>query len=66
MDAILASGKFTAAEIRCLNYCRLYLKAHTISDLSDVSGQYLDPTKVTGHMSDETSSKTHEVQINQD
>ena len=65
MDSILASGKFTAAEVRRLNYCRLHLKAHTVSDLVEVSGVSLDPYKLEGHIS-RKSSLSKGVQISQD
>ena len=38
MDQILESNKFTAAQIRRLNYCRLFLQAITLSDITDASG----------------------------
>ncbi|KAI2490363.1 hypothetical protein MHU86_24203 [Fragilaria crotonensis] len=58
MDAILDSKKFTDAEIRRLNYCRLYLNAVTLADITVVKGDYLDKTKTTGHPS-LVSSSTH-------
>ena len=48
MNRILDSKKFTDEEIRCLNYCRLYLQAVTISDLTGIDGKMLDPGKRTG------------------
>jgi hypothetical protein len=42
MDAVLQSGKFKDKEIRWINYCRLYLQAVTISDLTQANGIYLD------------------------
>ncbi|KAI2502879.1 hypothetical protein MHU86_11548 [Fragilaria crotonensis] len=64
MDAILESQLFSASEIRRLNYCRLYLHAQTISDLTDVSGYYLDRAKYEGRFS-HTSSTTHGMWIHQ-
>ena len=64
MDSIMSSGQFTPAEIRRLNYCRLYLQAQTISDLALISGSSLDPAKLMGHLS-ERSSIMHGIQINQ-
>ncbi len=49
MDIILESRRFTPREIRRLNYCRLYLKAITISDLATVNGDKLDLVKLQGH-----------------
>jgi hypothetical protein len=37
MDLILKSDQFTAAQIRRLNYCRLFLQAVTISDLTNAN-----------------------------
>ena len=48
MDAVQDSGGFTAAEIRRINYCRLYLQAETVSDLVTISGGRLDPSKLRG------------------
>ncbi len=45
MDVILSSQKFKPTEIRRLNYCRLYLKAVTVSDLTDIGGDRLDLAK---------------------
>lgn len=51
MDVILSSGKFTSVEICKLNYCRLYLKAVTLSDLTCINGQKLDHNKTSGNHS---------------
>ena len=63
MDCILDSKRFTAAEIRRLNYCRLYLQAQTLSDLVDLNGLYLYKTKLDGKPS-LLSSKSLGVKIN--
>ena len=65
MDVIIQSMKFTAAEIRRLNYCRLYLKAVTLSDLSSLSGEFMDPDKLKGQFS-LNSSRTHGPCIHQE
>ena len=39
MDMVLASGKFKPAQIRQTNYCRMYLQAVTISDISRANGK---------------------------
>ena len=49
MDHILESKMFTPRQIRKLNYCRLYLQAITISDLTTTTGNALDPSKLVGH-----------------
>jgi hypothetical protein len=41
MDHVLSSGFFKEAEIRCINYCRLYLQAVTVSDITDATGTRL-------------------------
>ena len=50
MDRIIASGKFSNAKIKQLNYCRMYLGALTISDLSTATGDYLDNAKLDGEL----------------
>ncbi len=65
MDAILESNKFTAAQIRRLNFCRLYLQAITISDLTDATGKALDPSKLAGNPTAQSSTTTW-LQVNQD
>ena len=51
MDAVQASGLFSDAEIRRINYCRLYLQAETVSDIFTESGKCLDPSKLKGEWS---------------
>jgi hypothetical protein len=65
MDIVLQSKKFTVAEIRRINYCRLFLQAVTLSDLATVDGQYVDASKLNGHPSLRSSSTTL-MHINQD
>lgn len=65
MDIILASGRFVPAEIRRLNYCRLYLQAVTISDLTNVQGDRLDIIKLHGEFS-LISSRTIQTFIHQE
>ena len=43
MDMIIHSARFTTLEMRKLNYCRLYLQAVTLADISKPNGQDLDP-----------------------
>ena len=42
MDMIIKSGRYTPLEIRKLNFCRLYLQAVTLADVSKPNGQDLD------------------------
>ncbi len=58
MDAILQSNQFSPAQIRHLNYCRLYLQAVTISDITDVAGRSLDKSKLHGKPSLMSSTTT--------
>ena len=64
MDVVLQSGQFTNEEVKRLNYCRLYLQAHTISDLAPIDGYNLDETKRQGNPSI-LSSRTHSGLVNQ-
>ena len=65
MDVILESNQFTSAQVRRLNYCRLYLQAVTISDISDATGQQLDRSKLLGRPNVQSSTTTW-IQINQE
>lgn len=65
MDHILQSGQFTPSQIRRLNYCRLYLQAVTMSDITDISGNKLDVSIRQG-MPSEKSSTTQWLRVNQD
>jgi hypothetical protein len=51
MERIIQSSQYSPAQIRTLNYCRLYLGALTLSDLSTTTGKYLDQSKVAGRPS---------------
>jgi hypothetical protein len=64
MDEIIASNLFTPNEIKILNYCRLFLQALTISDLTLPGGIFLDPAMLSGHLSDQ-SSRTRMIAVNQ-
>ena len=61
MDAIIKANQFTLAEIRRLNYCRLYLQALTASDLTETTGRTLDTSKLNGHPSRMSSMTIGEV-----
>jgi hypothetical protein len=41
MDAVLDSGRFSAPETCLIQYCRLFLQVHTVSDLTDSTGTTL-------------------------
>ena len=65
MDLILDSDQFTNAQIRRLNYCRLFLQAVTLSDITDSTGTKLDMYKRQGKPTT-TSSTTTWIHVNQD
>lgn len=48
MEDVIRSGQFAASEIRKINYCRLFLNAATLSDLTDTAGSTLDKSKLAG------------------
>ena len=54
MDFVLQQ-KFTKGELRRINYCRLYLDVHTISDIATACGRYLSKGLLLGRPSMETS-----------
>ncbi|KAI2495321.1 hypothetical protein MHU86_19220 [Fragilaria crotonensis] len=51
MEAIIQSKQFTAAQLRRLNHCRIFLNAITLSDLTTVVGDHLDMEKIKGQTS---------------
>ncbi|KAI2510304.1 hypothetical protein MHU86_4028 [Fragilaria crotonensis] len=55
MEEVVTSGQFNAAEIKKINYCRLYLRAVTVSDLTTTKGDQLDHSKLTGEPSLQSS-----------
>lgn len=48
MDLVMTSGRFTSAEVKKLIYCRVYLKAITLSDLTTIRGDCLGMVKTEG------------------
>jgi ribonuclease HI len=51
MEWIVHSNLFEDKEVVRLNYCRLFLNAVTLSDLTTTDGKYLDNGKLTGEIS---------------
>ena len=49
MDLVLDSKSFKPAEISHINRCRLYLQAHTLSDIAKASGVRLHPEFLQGN-----------------
>ena len=43
MEVLMSSGKYTPAELRRLNYCRLHLQATLLSDIATADGVAIDP-----------------------
>jgi len=41
MEKVIDSGRFKPAEVRTINYCRLWLDVHTISDITDEKGRFI-------------------------
>ncbi len=56
MDRACNSGLFTAAELKRLNYCRLYLNVLTLSDVTDAKGNRFSPGILDGTRSVQQSS----------
>jgi hypothetical protein len=65
MDIILQSNQFKPAEVRRLNYCRLYLNVVTLADITKPNGFDLDPCLLEGNVS-LYSSSTRWHTVNQD
>ena len=51
MDIIIDSGKFTATQISRINYCRVYLSVHTVSDITKANGVWIHPEFMNGDRS---------------
>jgi hypothetical protein len=64
MDIIIDSGRYSDKELCYLNYCRIYLQASTISDLTDARGTVLDKAMLAGEPTI-LSSKTNLHRFNQ-
>ena len=59
MDHVLETGYFTPIEVRRINYCRLYLQAVTVSDISTPTGISLAPGIENGQSTLWTSRSQH-------
>ena len=64
MDIVIDSKKFANCEIERINYCRLYLQVHTISDITKSSGVWLHQEFLQGKHTIETPTTT-EIKFNQ-
>jgi hypothetical protein len=58
MDVIIQSAKFTPKEIKTLNYCRMYLQAVTLSDITNAAGNALDMHMLAGNVEHISSIST--------
>jgi hypothetical protein len=63
-DAVLASNQFLENNISLTNYCRLYLQALMLSDITLAVGVHLDPYLLCGNSGPMSSTTTHH-KINQ-
>jgi hypothetical protein len=52
MDHVLSSGQFCPIEVRAINYCRLYLQAVTVSNITDATGTRLFHGVTRGSVTD--------------
>ncbi len=50
MELILQSKQYTASQIRRLNYCRLYLRATTLADVTNIAGDHVEEFALTGNI----------------
>jgi hypothetical protein len=44
MDLVIASNLFTSTECKIINYCRMFLRVHSIADLTLAGGKHIDPS----------------------
>src|SRR5512145_2699248 len=49
MDKVLTTPKMSPADIRKFNYCRLYLGAVTLADITNAAGTHIDASIYDGH-----------------
>jgi hypothetical protein len=62
MDHVMSSQLFTDKQVREINYCRLFLHAVTVSDITNASGSRLFPGILQGSTSDiDSATKDHHV-----
>jgi hypothetical protein len=44
MDVVIASNLFTPSECKTINYCRMFLRVHSIADVALTGGNHIDFT----------------------
>jgi hypothetical protein len=42
MESLIASGRFTNKEVKEINYCRIYLQAFYLSDITNIKGKKIE------------------------
>ena len=48
MTIALESQKFKPAQLRCINYCRMYLNVLLVSDIVTAKGDFIEPWMYSG------------------
>jgi hypothetical protein len=48
MDIAMDTKKFKPSQIRRINYCRMYLNVTTLSDITNATGDIIDPAAIVG------------------
>jgi hypothetical protein len=49
MESLIASGRFTNKELKEINYCRIYLQAFYVSDITNINGNKIKAWVGRGH-----------------
>jgi hypothetical protein len=49
MEALIASDRFTNKELKEINYCRIYLQALYLSDITNIKGNKIEAWAGRGH-----------------
>jgi hypothetical protein len=44
IDVVISSNLFTPTECKIINYCRMFLRVHSIADLTLAGGKHIDPS----------------------
>jgi len=58
MDLVLNSSKFSPKQVKSINYCRIYLCVHTLSDLTKSNGKWIHPEFINGRHTKSTPKCT--------
>jgi hypothetical protein len=49
METLIALGRFTNKQLKGINYCRIYLQAFFISDITTLEGNKIEEWAGRGH-----------------